>query len=62
MNQAMYMDESTIHINHVNYFRYMKTKDMFFENPKPVKLKQKTILTCVCELEHIKTNQSIHKI
>ena len=27
------------------------------ENPKPVKLKQKTIeLVCVCVLEHIKTN------
>ena len=34
----------------------MKTKDMFFENPKLVKPKPKTILTCVCELEHIKTN------
>ena len=35
---------------------FMKTKDMFFENLKPVKPKLKTILTCVCELEHSKTN------
>ena len=26
----------------------MKTKDMFFENLKPIKPKPKTILTCVC--------------
>ena len=33
------------------------------KNLKTVKLKIKTIeLVCVCELEHIKTNQSVHKI
>ena len=44
MNQTMYMDESTIHINHVNYFRwnlFMKPKDIFWKS-ETVKLKQKT--------------------
>jgi len=39
----------------------MKTKDIFLKS-RTVKTKLKTVLTCVCELEHIKTKLPLHKI
>ena len=66
MNKTMYMDgiQYTYKLSKLLLILYIHENERYIlENSRPVKPKIKsTELVCVCELEHIKTNLSLHKI